>query len=117
MQVKRGDPDFRQWQGWGKDIITTAVFAILITAPIGLLFINHFGDKLLTHDPVEIKLCKSEPELQAASPRGARLPIAPPNCTCTSCTSAHAAMLACGCHAADVRLTSLLPALATVPKC
>ena len=62
-QTKRDDPDFAKWEAWGKDIITTAVFAILVTAPVGLLFINYFGDKWLACDAVGIKLCKSASDL------------------------------------------------------
>lgn len=69
---KRKDDDFEQWENWGKDIITTSVFAILLTAPAGLLFINYFGERLLEHDDVKFKMCQSEadlPQLAGAQPR------------------------------------------------
>jgi solute carrier family 9B (sodium/hydrogen exchanger), member 1/2 len=43
---KRDSADYDEWHSWGKDIVTTAVFSIVITAPLGLIFITYFGDKV-----------------------------------------------------------------------
>lgn len=46
-----GDPefvDFCVWDDWGQDIVTTAVFAILLTAPLGVLCIANVGPLWLT---------------------------------------------------------------------
>lgn len=64
LEFKRDEPDFQKWQDWGKDITTTAIFAILITAPIGLVFISYYGDKWLTQDHVKIHISKSMKDLE-----------------------------------------------------
>lgn len=38
---------------WGKDIVTLAVLAILVTAPIGAIGINIVGPRWLTKDSIE----------------------------------------------------------------
>ena len=58
LEFKRDDPDFSQWKSWGQDITTTAIFAIIITAPIGLVFISYYGDKWLSQDHVKIRVSK-----------------------------------------------------------
>lgn len=63
---KAGDPEFARWARWGQDIITTAVLSILVTAPLGLLFITYFGDKWLTRDAVRISATKSTLDLGGA---------------------------------------------------
>eukprot|EP00929_Paragymnodinium_shiwhaense_P108170 TRINITY_DN744_c0_g1_i2.p1 TRINITY_DN744_c0_g1~~TRINITY_DN744_c0_g1_i2.p1 ORF type:complete len:527 (-),score=128.55 TRINITY_DN744_c0_g1_i2:313-1893(-) len=44
------DPHFKQYEEWGMAILTTAVFSILITAPIGLLVIQNLGHRWLSYD-------------------------------------------------------------------
>lgn len=44
------DPDYDKYVSWGEDILTTAVFSILITAPLGLIFIQILGPKCLSCD-------------------------------------------------------------------
>lgn len=39
--------------GWGKDIVTLAVLAILVTAPIGAIGISIVGPKWLTQDELD----------------------------------------------------------------
>lgn len=39
------DPDFDKYEKWGNDILVTAVFSILITAPIGLVVISELGPR------------------------------------------------------------------------
>ena len=39
-----------EWLGWGEDILTLAVMSILITAPLGAIFILTLGPKLLSVD-------------------------------------------------------------------
>mmetsp|Transcript_17334 Transcript_17334/g.41407 ORF Transcript_17334/g.41407 Transcript_17334/m.41407 type:complete len:626 (+) Transcript_17334:138-2015(+) len=49
----RGDPGFEEfcrYDDWGQDILTTAVFSIILTAPIGLLIISTLGPRWLTQD-------------------------------------------------------------------
>ena len=40
-------PAVLQYESWGQQILATAVLAIFVTAPIGLLIINLAGPKLL----------------------------------------------------------------------
>jgi hypothetical protein len=42
------DPEFEEWEMWGKEILVTAVISILITAPIGLICINTLGPRWLS---------------------------------------------------------------------
>lgn len=63
LETKSDDDDFEQWKKWGKDIVTCAIFAILLTAPTGLLFISAFGEKWLSQDNVHIKVIPSSPDL------------------------------------------------------
>mmetsp|Transcript_37353 Transcript_37353/g.92365 ORF Transcript_37353/g.92365 Transcript_37353/m.92365 type:complete len:750 (-) Transcript_37353:101-2350(-) len=50
MKNKTEDPDFDKWEQWGNDILTTAVFSIILTAPLGMLIINILGPLWLTRD-------------------------------------------------------------------
>jgi hypothetical protein len=67
VETKSDDEDFLRWQGWGKDIVTTSIFAIILTAPTGLLFIHAFGEKWLTQDNVHIKVVPICNELSLTS--------------------------------------------------
>ena len=52
---KRGLPE---WEEYGQAMLTTAVFAIIITAPLGAIMINTLGTKWLEYDgddPVELQ--------------------------------------------------------------
>eukprot|EP00927_Polykrikos_kofoidii_P047829 TRINITY_DN4210_c0_g2_i1.p1 TRINITY_DN4210_c0_g2~~TRINITY_DN4210_c0_g2_i1.p1 ORF type:complete len:693 (-),score=114.69 TRINITY_DN4210_c0_g2_i1:262-2340(-) len=52
------DPDeesYHQYEKWGLAILTTAVFSILITAPIGLLVIQNLGHRWLHYDGVAVE--------------------------------------------------------------
>lgn len=40
--LKQGDPDYEQWVTWGNDILTTGLFAIIISGTFGVLAI-HFS--------------------------------------------------------------------------
>jgi hypothetical protein len=42
------DANYAAYENWGQEILATAVLAIFVTAPIGLLIINMAGPKLLT---------------------------------------------------------------------
>ena len=42
-----GDPNYEEYEAWGQQILATAVLAIFVTAPIGLLIINLAGPRLL----------------------------------------------------------------------
>ena len=49
-------PDYEEYKAFGEQILVTAVVAILLTAPLGLICINTFGDKWLNNDidnPIE----------------------------------------------------------------
>ena len=39
-----------QYEEWGQAMLTTAVFAICLTAPLGAIFINTLGTKWLNYD-------------------------------------------------------------------
>jgi NhaP-type Na+/H+ or K+/H+ antiporter len=47
LEEKADEPDFEDWKAWGSDILTTAVLSIILTAPLGLLAIQHLGPKWL----------------------------------------------------------------------
>jgi len=52
---KRG---LSEWEEYGQAMLTTAVFAIIITAPLGAIMINTLGTKWLEYDgddPVELQ--------------------------------------------------------------
>lgn len=57
---------------FGQIIITTAVFAIVITAPLGSIFTLSAGEKLMTHDGTPEELSK----LEADDKSGKVAPIA-----------------------------------------
>lgn len=42
----------KEYEDWGNVILTTAVLSILITAPIGSIFINKMGPRWLTRDTI-----------------------------------------------------------------
>ena len=65
LETKSNDENFEEWKKWGKDIVTCAIFAILLTAPTGLLFISAFGEKWLSQDNVHIKVVPSSHALSA----------------------------------------------------
>ena len=47
-----------EWEEYGQAMLTTAVFAIIITAPLGAIMINTLGTKWLEYDgddPVELQ--------------------------------------------------------------
>lgn len=45
--MSKDDDNYDDYEKWGNNILTTGLFAIMITAPIGLVIINGFGKKLL----------------------------------------------------------------------
>ena len=49
------DAHYDEYVEWGQQILVTAVVAILLTAPIGLVCINVLGEKWLTYDLDNIK--------------------------------------------------------------
>jgi len=42
--------EWLKWEKWGYDILTTAVLSILLTAPLGLIFISVLGPRWLSKD-------------------------------------------------------------------
>ena len=44
------DDNYHEYEEWGKAILVTAVFAILITAPIGVICIDYFGPRWLDQE-------------------------------------------------------------------
>jgi len=48
------DDNYAEYVKWGKDILTTAVFSIILTAPIGLIVIQKLGPLWLTNDGTEV---------------------------------------------------------------
>jgi hypothetical protein len=50
LEHKYDEPDFAKWEQWGNEILTTAVFSIILTAPLGMLIINFLGPRWLSQD-------------------------------------------------------------------
>jgi len=48
--MSEADEGYAEYVKWGKDILTTAVFSIILTAPIGLIVIAQLGPAWLTQD-------------------------------------------------------------------
>lgn len=48
--MSEDDDDYDEYKRWGEQILVTAVVAILVTAPIGLICINVLGERWLTYD-------------------------------------------------------------------
>ena len=48
------DPLYEEYVTWGKDILTTAVFSIILTAPIGLVVIAQLGPAWLSNDAQDV---------------------------------------------------------------
>ena len=48
--VNEYKPDDKDFKEWAENILTTAVFSIILTAPIGLLVINKLGPRWLSKD-------------------------------------------------------------------
>lgn len=46
----QGRSDYEEYVSWGNQVLSTAVLSIMVTAPLGLLFIQYAGPKLLTRD-------------------------------------------------------------------
>lgn len=53
LEKKADEPDFEDWKAWGLDILTTAVLSIILTAPLGLLAIQHLGPRWLERDVLD----------------------------------------------------------------
>ena len=54
-ELRSGTHRYAQYEEWGTDIITVAVLSIVLTAPVGLLVIEHLGPKWLTAEKGEEK--------------------------------------------------------------
>lgn len=55
-EATKRDPaleDYDQWIKWGEEMLTTAVFAVCLTAPLGAIMINTLGTKWLNYDGVK----------------------------------------------------------------
>lgn len=50
LEHKQDEANFDEWEKWGNDILTTAVFSIILTAPLGMLIINILGPRWLSKD-------------------------------------------------------------------
>ena len=50
LKSKTGEANYEEWVKWGNDILTTAVFSIIITAPVGMVIISTLGPKWLNQD-------------------------------------------------------------------
>mmetsp|Transcript_18133 Transcript_18133/g.59223 ORF Transcript_18133/g.59223 Transcript_18133/m.59223 type:complete len:695 (+) Transcript_18133:796-2880(+) len=44
---KHEESDYEDWLKWGNDILTTSVFSIILTAPLGMIIINSLGPRWL----------------------------------------------------------------------
>lgn len=61
--LDKSDPDYNDYVAYGQNILVTAVFSILITAPIGIIVIDKFGPTWLEHtDPAEFDHEHGEPK-------------------------------------------------------
>jgi hypothetical protein len=49
---KQGDSDYQEWVGWGEDILTTGVFAIVICATLGTAMVFWLAPVLLEQQQV-----------------------------------------------------------------
>lgn len=47
QSMKKGEPDYAQWEQWGYDILTTGIFTIIICATLGLLLIHFTSTRFL----------------------------------------------------------------------
>eukprot|EP00919_Chromeraceae_sp_WS-2016_P024790 GHVR01058586.1.p1 GENE.GHVR01058586.1~~GHVR01058586.1.p1 ORF type:complete len:595 (+),score=140.75 GHVR01058586.1:170-1954(+) len=43
----RDNPEHAKWIKWGEDILTTAIFSVILTAPLGLIIVSNMGQKVL----------------------------------------------------------------------
>ena len=50
QSTKRTEGNYLEWEQWGNDILTTAVFSIILTAPMGMMIINFLGPRWLSKD-------------------------------------------------------------------
>lgn len=58
--IDEDDSQYDDYEKWGKEIQTTAVLSILISAPLGLLFIQLLGTKWLTCDIADAAVACSD---------------------------------------------------------
>ena len=56
---------------WGQGMLTTAVFAICLTAPLGAIFINTLGTKWLNYDG-DVNMNDDDDEDSPAKPENFR---------------------------------------------
>ena len=43
----KGEENYDQFLCWGSQIISTAILSICLTAPVGMIFVNHLGPRIL----------------------------------------------------------------------
>jgi len=55
LQLAEDEGDMPEFERYGVKILTTAVFAIVLTAPLGAILTNTLGPMWLEHNPVEPK--------------------------------------------------------------
>ena len=48
--IAETEDDYLKYMEWGNQILSTSILSIIITAPLGLLAIEHFGPRLLSKD-------------------------------------------------------------------
>lgn len=65
--AKRGLPEYVEY---GQAMLTTAVFAIIITAPLGAIMINTLGTKWLEYDGDDPELLKKHGKLTDQGKKG-----------------------------------------------
>ncbi|CAG9460109.1 unnamed protein product [Pedinophyceae sp. YPF-701] len=54
-QMDPADSEYEDYLDWGRQILTTVVFSIILTAPIGLIWINSMGPRWLEKaDPADL---------------------------------------------------------------
>eukprot|EP00775_Hariotina_reticulata_P012218 gene12218-12356_t len=74
--AKKNEPDFADWQQWGKDILATGIFAIIVCATFGTLLLYWTAPALLEQSPEVLvgrdtkRISRSESHLQKQASMG-----------------------------------------------
>ena len=54
------DEHFSQYIEWGNQILSTSILSIIMTAPLGLLAIEHLGPRLLSKDDLPLHMVNTD---------------------------------------------------------
>ena len=67
----KGEENYDQLLCWGNQILSTAILSICLTAPVGMLFVNHLGPRILECDKQQEQSTNNKMEKEE-SPRQRR---------------------------------------------